>query len=184
MLIYAAIAAFGFLLILVMLFSGELLGGDHDVGHDGSLALGDGDGGGPSLFSVRIMSSFLTAFGVGGVVGRYYGMSHPAASGIGVAAGVVTATLVYQFAKLLYSQQASSEVHMTGLVGRTAEVTVAIVDGGVGQVTLTARGERSDHIARSRDGLAIPRGAEVIITGLTGDSVVVSRPTGAPGESQ
>ena len=182
MLIYAAVAAFGFLVILIMLVAGEILGGDHDVGHDGSLA--HGDAGGPSVFSVRIMSSFLTAFGVGGVVGRYYGMSHPAASGVGVAAGIVTATIVYQFARLLYSQQASSEVHMTGLVGRTAEVTVMIVDGGVGQVTLTARGERSDHIARSNDGRAIPRGAEVIITGLTGDSVVVSRPTGAPGESQ
>jgi membrane protein implicated in regulation of membrane protease activity len=182
MLIYAAIAAFGFLLVFVMLVAGEFVGGDHDLGHDGSLAHGDATG--PSVFSVRIMSSFLTAFGVGGVVGRYYGMSHPAASGIGVAAGVVTATVVYQFAKLLYSQQASSEVHMTSLVGHTAEVTVAIVDGGVGQVTLTARGERSDHIARAIDGRAIPRGAEVIITGLSGDSVVVSRPTVAPGESR
>jgi hypothetical protein len=73
---------------------------------------------------------------------------------------------------------------MTSLVGHTAEVTVAIVDGGVGQVTLTTGGERSDHIARAIDGRAIPRGSEVIITSLSGDSVVVSRPTVAPGESR
>ena len=59
------------------------------------------------------------------------------------------ASVVYQFAKLLYSQQASSEVRMTGLVGQPAEVSVAIPAGGVGQVTLTVGGERTEHIARS-----------------------------------
>ena len=59
MLIYAAIAAFGLLFLLVMLVAGDIFG-DHDVSHD----LGGGDHGGPSIFSVRIMASFLTAFGV------------------------------------------------------------------------------------------------------------------------
>src|SRR5712691_1844178 len=101
MLIYGAIAAFGFLFLLVMLFVGEIFGADHDVGaHDVSVGHGDADhGGGPSIFSARIMSSFLTAFGVGGVVARYYGLSHPAASGVGVATGLVMSTIVFQFAK-------------------------------------------------------------------------------------
>ena len=51
MLIYAAIALVGFVFLLVMLFVGEV-------------------GGGPSVFSTRIMASFITAFGVGGVVAR------------------------------------------------------------------------------------------------------------------
>jgi membrane protein implicated in regulation of membrane protease activity len=175
MLIYAAIGAFGFLFLMVMLFVGELFGGDHDLGDHGA-ELHDGDAaGGPSLFSARIMASFLTAFGVGGAVGRYYGFNHPAASGVGVAAGVVMAGLVFQFAKILYSQQASSEVHMASLVGRSAEVTVAIPPQGVGQVALTYGGERTEHIARSADGAAVPRGADVTITALRGDSVVVER---------
>jgi hypothetical protein len=74
----------------------------------------------------------------------------------------------------LYSQQASSEVRMTSLVGRSAEVTVAIAAGGVGQIALTFSGERTEQIARSADGRALPRGAEVTITGLRGDSVVVA----------
>ncbi len=181
MLIYAAIATFGFLLLLVMLVAGEF-GGDHDIGaHDGALEHGDADVGGPSIFSVRIMSSFLTAFGVGGVIARYYNLSHPAASGVGVVAGVVMSGLVYQFAKILYSQQASSEVHMTSLVGKGAEVTVAIPEGGLGQIMVTIGGERSEHIARSADGHGVARGAEVVITALRGDSVVVARPAGAPG---
>ena len=89
MLIYGAIAAVGVLLLLSMLLVGDLFGGDHDVSaHDG--AVGDLDhGGGPSIFSTRIMAAFLTAFGVGGVVARYYDLSHPAASGVGIVVGVV-----------------------------------------------------------------------------------------------
>jgi membrane protein implicated in regulation of membrane protease activity len=182
MLIYAAIGAFGFLFLLIMLFVGEVFGGDHDLGdHDAGMHDGDA-GGGPSLFSARIMASFLTAFGVGGAVGRYYGFSHPVASGVGVVAGIVMAGLVFQFAKILYSQQASSEVRMASLVGHSAEVTVAIPDQGVGQVALTYGGERTEHIARSGDGGALPRGADVTITGLRGDSVVVERAASrAPG---
>jgi membrane protein implicated in regulation of membrane protease activity len=182
MFIYAAISIFGFLVLLLMLLAGDFLGGDHDGGgFDHGLDHGGDAAGGPSVFSVRIMASFVTAFGVGGVVARYYGLSHPAASGVGAIFGAVLATLVYQFARILYSQQASSELHMTGLIGRTAEVTVPIPAGGVGQITVTSGGERTDHIARSADGRAIPRGAEVTITALRGDSVIVAPPAGAPG---
>ena len=133
MLLYAAIGAFGLLFLLVMLFVGELFGGDHDVHVEADLS-GHGDvdhGSGPSLLSARIMASFLTAFGGGGVIARYYDLSHPVASGVGLVSGVVMAGIVYQFAKVLYSQQASSEIRMTSLVGCTAEVTVGIPEGGV-----------------------------------------------------
>ena len=69
MLIYAAIGTVGFLILLVMLVFGDV-GGDHDVGgHDAAFDHVDGDHGGPGIFSVRVMAAFLTAFGVGGVVG-------------------------------------------------------------------------------------------------------------------
>jgi membrane protein implicated in regulation of membrane protease activity len=171
MLLYVAIGAFGLLFLLSLLFVGELFGGDHD-GHAGEIGHAEVDHG-PSIFSTRIIGAFLTAFGVGGVVARYLGLGHPAASGIGVAAGVVMATIVYQFARLLYSQQASSEVRMTSLVGQTAEVTVHIPPGGVGQITLTVSGERSSHIARSTSERSLAAGTAVRITALAGESVVV-----------
>ncbi len=174
MLIYAGIALVGFVFLLVMLFVGDLFGHDHDlVGHDVA-----GDFGGPSVFSSRIMAAFVTAFGVGGVVARYYDLSHPAASGAGIASGVLMAGLVYQFAKILYSQQASSELQMSRLVGRTAEVSVAIPANGVGQISLSVAGERTEHVARSKDGRAFPRGSEVTIAALRGDSVVVTQVSG------
>src|SRR5918996_5604248 len=107
MILYGTIAAVGFLFLLIMLFVGELFGGDHEIGaHDVSVEHGDVDAGGPSIFSARIMSAFVTAFGVGGVVARYYNLSHPASSGIGVVSGLVLSTIVYQFARFLFSQQA------------------------------------------------------------------------------
>ncbi|HEV8335467.1 MAG TPA: hypothetical protein VGR67_03530 [Candidatus Polarisedimenticolia bacterium] len=185
MLIYGGIAAFGVLLLLVMLLVGEVFGGDHDLGdHDvaGHDLGGHGDAG-PSVFSTRIIAAFLAAFGVGGVVARYYNLSHPATSGVGVLAGLAMSSIVYQFAKLLYSQQASSELRITGLVGTLAEVSVAIPAGGVGQVALTSRGERTEQIARSADGQAIPRSTAVVITAVSGDSLTVTpaeRPSGGP----
>jgi membrane protein implicated in regulation of membrane protease activity len=180
MLVYAAISLFGFLILVVLLVAGDI-GGDHDAGFSHEVFE---HAGGPSVFSVRIMASFLTAFGVGGVLARYYGLSHPAASLVGTFAGVVMSSVVYQFARVLYNQQASSEVHMASLVGRTAEVIVAIPANGVGQISLAVGGQSSDHIARSADDRAIPRGAEVTITALRGDSVIVAPPAGAPGGSQ
>lgn len=183
MLVYAAIGAFGLIFLLAMLFVGEIFGGDHDIHADSDLSGGHGEtdhGSGPSIFSARIMASFLTSFGAGGIMGRYFGLSHPASSAIGIVSGVVLAGIVFQFAKLLYSQQASSEVRMTSLVGMTAEVTVGIPDGGVGQITLVVGGERSTHIARPGDGRAIPQGAEVVVKGLRGDSVVVERAGSSP----
>jgi membrane protein implicated in regulation of membrane protease activity len=180
MLIYILIAAFGLVLLLVMLLAGEIFGGDHDVGsHEIGHGADSDHAGGPSVFSLRIMAAFLTAFGVGGVVARYYHLSHPVASGVGIVCGVVMAALVFQFAKVLYSQQASSEIRMQGLIGAVAEVSVAIPAGGVGQVALSSAGARSEHIARSADGQPIARGASVVVTGLGGDSVTVA-PAGSP----
>ena len=178
MFIYAAVGAFGLLILLIMLAAGEMFGG-HDVTHDFSHAV-EGDSGGPSVFSIRIMAAFLTAFGVGGIVGRYYGLSHPVSSGVGVAAGLVMATIVFQFAKILYAQQASSVLRMHGMVGSAADVSVAIPNGGVGQISLSVDGARSEHIARSADGRPIARGTPVVITGVGGEGVIVSIPGERP----
>ncbi|HYN09282.1 MAG TPA: hypothetical protein VES67_18005 [Vicinamibacterales bacterium] len=169
MLIYVVIAAFGLIVLLSMLVFGDIFG-DHDVDHGFDHG---GDAGGPSILSVRVMAAFLTAFGVGGIVARYYSLSHPAASGVGVVAGIVMAGIVYQFARLLYSQQASSELRMGGLIGATAEVSVAIPEGGVGQISLSSGGEQTEHIARSADGRALSRGTTVVIAALGGHAVVV-----------
>ena len=173
MLVYAAVGAFGVLVLLVMLFLGDLFGGDHDADHGFDH---DGDAGGPGFLSARVIASFMTAFGVGGVVARYYELSHPVSSGVGIVAGFAMASLVYQFARFLYGQQSSSELRVATLVGTHGEVTISIPENGVGEIIVTVGGERSAHIARSKDGKAIGVGSEVVVAGLLGQSVVVMRP--------
>jgi membrane protein implicated in regulation of membrane protease activity len=64
---------------------------------------------------------------------------------------------------------------MAGLVGKTAEVTVGIPRGGMGQVTLEYGGERTTQIARATDAGEIPPGTVVVVTALLGDSIIVER---------
>ena len=140
-----------------MLLVGELFGGDHDVGgHD--IGAGHADhGGGPSIFSVRIMAAFLTAFGVGGVVGRYYELSHPAASGIGVVAGIVMAErrLSVREAALL-----AAGVERAAMTGSSAGPprSRSPFPRTASARSSSSRGERTEHIARSAGGAAIARG--------------------------
>lgn len=62
---------------------------------------------------------------------------------------------------------------MNELVGSTAEVTVPIPEGGVGEIAYVAMGERHTATARSNDGRAIARGAVVEINALAGTAMIV-----------
>jgi hypothetical protein len=88
---------------------------DHDFSH-----------GGPSFFSIRILSVFVTAFGGFGAIGIHYGLSILASSGPGFLSGMFFASLIYVFARFLFEQQATTEVRSTDIVSRAALVVVAI----------------------------------------------------------
>lgn len=175
MLIYAALGGAGLLLLLLMLIAGGI--GDHDVPvHEASIDHGDLDAhGGPSPLGIRIIASFLMFFGVGGMIGQYAAWDHPASSALGVALGMLGATVVYRFATLLHSQEASSDLLVGSLVSRRAHVTIAIPESGVGEVSLTVGAEQTAQLARSVDGAPIPSGGEVVIKAVRGSQLVVER---------
>ena len=165
--VFLAIAAVGFVFLLVALVFGEVFehfeaSVDHDFGH-----------GGPGFFSTRILSVFVTAFGGFGAVGTYYGLGTLGASGVGFASGLFFAGLIYAFATFLFSQQASSDLHVQDVVGCQARVVVPIPASGVGQVRCQMGEQLMDKIARSRDGAAIPENVAVTIVEVLGDTVVV-----------
>jgi len=170
--IFLAIAALGFIFLLVSLIFGELFEhfGDGHFEPDGGL-----DHGGPSLFSPRVLAVFVTAFGGVGAVSISRGGTVLTASGLGFLSGVVLASLVLVFARFLYGQQASSDVRSADMVGQMARVTVAIPAGGVGQVRCRLGEELIDKIARSRDAQPIPENAVVRIEEVLGETVVVRR---------
>lgn len=165
--IFLIIAAVGFGFLLVSLVFGELfdvLGLDH----------GAVDAGGHGFIDSRVVSVFVTAFGGFGAVGVWAGMNALVSSLIGVAGGVTLAFVVSLFGRFLVSQQASSSVSSSQLVGRTAQVVVTIPAGGVGQVSCRIGEERLERIARASDGGELKHGTLVRIDDIGGDSIIVS----------
>jgi membrane protein implicated in regulation of membrane protease activity len=167
--VFLAIAAIGFLFLIVSLIFGEIFdhfdgGFDHDFDH-----------GGPGFFSSRGIAVFITGFGAFGAVAVHYGLSPIAASGVGFGSGMVFATAIYLLARFLYGQQATSEVRSADLVGQTARVIVGIPAGGVGQIRCRIGEELVDKIAASRDGLAILENTSVHIDEILGETVIVKR---------
>lgn len=174
--VFLAIAAVGFVFLLISLVFGGLLEHfefGHDLGHD----LGHG---GPGFFSVRGIAVFVTAFGGVGAIGTYRGYGVFASSGFGFISGIAVATIVYVFARFLYGQQATSTTTSADLVGRTAQVSVGIPENGVGQVRCLVGEIMVDKIARSRAGNAIAYSSLVKIEEIVGESVIVSPATNPP----
>jgi membrane protein implicated in regulation of membrane protease activity len=160
---------------MVSLLFGELFGHGDLVGHDADIH-GDTHGNaGVSIFSSRVLSVFVTAFGGFGAIGIHLGYGTEVSTALGVAGGLVFGAIIYLFASFLFSQQASSEIRMSDLAGGTAHVTVAIPKGGVGQVRCTVGESVVEKIARSRDGEQIPVNTLVKIEAVVGETVVVQR---------
>jgi len=166
---FLAIAAFGFVFLVASSILGDLL--EHgDFGHDM-----DGHEAGPSILSSRVLSVFVTAFGSFGAIGIHLGYGVGPSTAMGFGGGLVFATLIYLFAWFLYSQQASSHVRVGDLVGCTAEVSVAIPKGGLGQIRCTLGDTVLEKIARSKDNEAIPANTLVKVVAIIGEIVLVER---------
>jgi len=175
--IFLAIASIGFLFLLASFAFGELFGHGDLAGHDADLHGGDvhGDVHGVSFFSTRVLSVFVTAFGGFGAIGIHLGYRIEVATAVGLVGGVIFGGLIYLFASFLYSQQASSDIRVSELVGRNAQVSVAIPKGGVGQVRCALGESVVEKIAQAKDGGEIPLNASVKIDAVLGETVVVTR---------
>ena len=168
--LFAIIGGVGFLFLLASLVIGDLF---EAVGFD----LDGGDTGTDfGLLDSRVRSVFITALGGFGVIGVQMGYGAGASSLIGLLGGVVFGGVVSLFGRFLIGQQASSTVTDNDLVGRTAQVTVAIKPGELGQITARIGDERVERIARSAGNEEIKPGTIVTISSVAGDSVIVSEP--------
>jgi membrane protein implicated in regulation of membrane protease activity len=172
--IFLGIAAIGFLFLVLSFLFGEIFGhgdvGAHDAGLHGDV---HGDAHGVSIFSTRVLSVFVTAFGGFGAIGIHLGYRIELSSVIGLLGGVMFGGLIYLFASFLYSQQASSGIRVSELVGRTAQVTVAIPQNGLGQVRCALGEGVVEKIARTEDGRAVAANTSVRIESIVGETVLV-----------
>jgi len=166
--VFLIIAGLGFIFLLLSLLFGEIF--EH-IGFDTDVA-GAVDGHG--VIDSRVISVFITTFGGVGAVCIQLGLGVLASSLVGLGSGVALGAVVSLFASFLYKQQATSSVSASQLVGRTAQVTVTIPAGGIGQISCRIGEERVERIARSHESSDLRSGMLVRIEEIAGDSVIVS----------
>ena len=166
---FLAIAVFGFVFLIGSSIFGDMF--EHgDFDHDA-----DGHAAGPSLLSSRILSVFVTAFGSFGAIGIHAGYGVGVSTAMGFGGGVLFAGVIYAYASFLYSQQASSHVRTSDLVGSMAQVSVAIPKGGMGQVRCTLGDTVVEKVARAANNEEIPANMLVKIQSIVGEVLLVDR---------
>jgi membrane protein implicated in regulation of membrane protease activity len=158
-----------FFLIVSALF------GDHDADHSIETAHEVAFAEHPSPFSLRVISLFLTAFGAVGAMARLYGLGYTGSTVAGILAGAVVGFAAYKLISLFMGQQSSSGIEAEELVGIVGQVSVAIPDGGLGQVSVVVKEKRVYPMARAASAGVIVEGTEVRIVRSTGNTVYVER---------
>jgi membrane protein implicated in regulation of membrane protease activity len=182
MVIFATIAVAAFIVVA----GAFLLGHDHDLDHDfdhdfdHDVAHGGSPdtGGVVSIFSTRVVFTFIMGFGAAGAIANSYGASYPVASLIGVAAGMVLGALMYGIMLLFVEQQASSIIPTNSLLGCTGTVTVPIDKDSLGEIGVSVAGEYRTFAARLQGPGTVPKGHTVRIVGLTGSILTVEEDKG------
>ncbi len=171
--VFLAIAAIGFVFLLVSLVLGDVF---DNFGVDASP---DGGANGHAFLDSRVISVFVTSFGGFGAIGIQMGLGIVPSSVLGLVGGVVLGGVVSLFGRFLHKQQSSSSVSTAQLIGRTAQVIVSITPGTLGQVSCRIGEERVEKLARSKDNQEIKAGAIVLVEEIAGDSLIVSPYTDA-----
>ena len=160
--IYFTCFVFGFGLSVV-----ALLGGSARF-HLPHLHLHHGGHGahGGSWFNLGTIAAFLAWFGgTGYLLEHYYGVWFVLALGISTVSGIGAAAVVFWFvAKVLMGREAPLDPADYDMVGVLGKLSLPIRAGGTGELIYSQEGTRRVAGARSEDGSAIPKGAEVVVT--------------------
>jgi len=176
MLVFLTLALAGF----VLLVFGWIFGHDHDFGHDFSHDFGHDMGhdvdqeGTISIFSLRVLATFVMGFGAAGFVCVWkYKTNNLAASIAGSGFGFAIATLMYSFMRILTKQQGTSSFPLSSLVGSEGIMIVAIDPDETGQVGITFKGQYDTYLAVAKSGKAIHKGKSVRVVAVSGNELVV-----------
>ncbi|HMD30800.1 MAG TPA: NfeD family protein [Candidatus Acidoferrales bacterium] len=120
---------------------------------------------GASPVNFMTVCAFLAWFGgVGFLATRYYALASIAAVGTAFAGGITGASIVFVFlTKVLLPHEMQLDPADFEMVGTLATVTLSIRSEGVGEIQFSKGGTRRGASARSDDGAALEKGAEVVV---------------------
>ena len=142
------------------------------IGHGGGVAHHGGSGKAgltgdhASRFNLFTMAAFLAWFGgTGYLLTRYSTIWFVFGLGIALLSGLTGGAIIYLFlSRVLMSEGEEmdpADYEMTGVLGRTS---IAIREGGTGEIIYSQAGTRRTCGARAEDGGAIAKGTEVVVT--------------------
>lgn len=173
---YIILAIVGCGYILVTAFLGHLF----EHGDDGSGDHGGDHGGGAAsfhfpFFSPLALATLFASFGAWGLIGQFgLGLSDGYTVLFSLPAALATAYgVTYVGWRLVSGSRASNLIRMADLSGCSAEVTVPIPAGGIGEATAIVRGQRYSAPARAANGAELTRGAAVTVVGTSGPTMLV-----------
>lgn len=141
--------------------------GGLQIGGRGGMARGGaGQRGGLSWFNFGTIAAFLAWFGgTGFLLERYYHVWVFIALGIAVASGLGASAVVFWFlARVLMASETSLDAADYDMIGVLGKLSIPIRAGGTGELIYSQQGTRRVAGARSETGIAIPKGAEVVVT--------------------
>ncbi len=129
----------------------------------------DGVGGHPGelpWFNFGTIAAFLAWFGgTGYLLSHYYGVWYVVVLVVAALSGLGAASVVFWFiAKVLMAREAALNPADYDMVGVLGKLSIPIRQGGTGELIYSQEGTRRVTGARSEDGAAIPKGAEVMVT--------------------
>ena len=123
---------------------------------------------GPELpwFNFGTIAGFLAWFGgTGYLLDRYYSVWIVLSLIVATLSGLGGASIVFLFiAKVLMRREASLDPADYDMVGVLGRLSIRIRPGGTGELIYSQEGTRRVAGARSENGAAIPKGAEVVVT--------------------
>ena len=162
---------------IIVSIGGSLFGHDHDGGidhdHDHGHDAGSGNEPTVSVFSTKVIGTFVMGFGAGGAIAQYWWGNLFRSSLAGILVGAFMAAIMYGAMKLLYSQQSTSLVETGSLVGSPAMVITDIDANSLGQVTVRTGLEAPTYLARATPGKHFAKGTRVVVIATSGAEVVV-----------
>jgi hypothetical protein len=119
-----------------------------------------------SLFNPPTIAAFLAWFGgTGYLLTRYSALRVGIELFLSIAVGLVGGAIVFLFlSKVLISEDENMDPADYDMVGVLGKLAVPIREGGTGELLYSQMGTRRVCGARSEDGSAIAKGAEVVVT--------------------
>ncbi len=135
-------------------------------GHTGGGSMVRGGRADLSWFNFGTIAAFLAWFGgTGYLLEHYYAVWFILALGVATLSGLGGATIVFLFlAKVLLAREAALDPIDYEMIGVLGRLSIPIRTGGTGELVYSQEGTRRVTGARSEDGSAIAKGAEVMVT--------------------